>query len=80
MLLWVIKMWMSLKRGELKSKIVFLVKGHSTNVQLQHNETWRTSLSVVKVNYYGNQSGLQIREILLMMHTPTASYLLYVFY
>jgi hypothetical protein len=68
------------KRGELESKIVFLVQGHSANAQLQYNETWRTSLSVVKVNYYGNQSGLQIREILLMMHTPTASYLPYVFY
>ena len=51
-----------LKRGEFESKIVFLVKGHSTNAQLQYNETWHTDLSVVKINYYGNQSSLWIGE------------------
>jgi hypothetical protein len=44
--------------GELKSKIAYLVKGHLTNAQLQYNETWHTGLSVVKINYYGNQSRL----------------------
>jgi hypothetical protein len=35
MLLWVIKMWMSLKGGELESKIVYLVKGHQTHAQME---------------------------------------------
>jgi hypothetical protein len=58
MLLWVIKMWMSLKGGELESKVVFLVKGYPTHYQLQYDGTWGTGLSVAKINYYGNQSGL----------------------
>jgi hypothetical protein len=56
MLLWVIKIWMSLKRGELESKIVFLVNGYPTNAQLQYNGTWSTGLSVAKINHYGNQN------------------------
>jgi len=51
-------MWMSLKGGELESKVVFLVKGYPTHYQLQYDGTWGTGLSVAKINYYGNQSGL----------------------
>ena len=46
------------KRGELESKIVYLVKGHPTHAQLQYDGTWGMGLSVVKINYYGNQSAL----------------------
>jgi hypothetical protein len=40
--------------GEIETKMVYLVKGHPTNVQLQYNGTWSTGLSVAKINYYGN--------------------------
>jgi len=46
------------KSGELKSKIVYLVKGHLAHAQLQYNGTWGICMSVVKINYYGNQSAL----------------------
>ena len=40
--------------GEIKTKMVYLVKGHPTNAQLQYNGTWSTGLSIAKINYYGN--------------------------
>jgi hypothetical protein len=49
---------MSLKGGELETKIVYLVKGHPTHAQLQYDGTWATGLSIAKINYYGNQSAL----------------------
>jgi hypothetical protein len=42
--------------GEIETKIVYLVKGHSTHAQLQYDEKWGTGLSVAKINYYGNQN------------------------
>ena len=45
------------------NKIVYLVKGHPTNAQLQYNGAWITGLNVAKMNYYGNQSSLWIGEI-----------------
>ena len=44
--------------GEIKTKMVHLVKGHPTNDQLQYNGTWSTGLSIAKINYYGNEGGL----------------------
>lgn len=44
--------------GEIETKIVYLVKGHPINAQLQYNGTWHTGMSVEKIKYYGNQSGL----------------------
>ena len=41
------------KSGELKSKIVYLVKGHQTHAQLQYDGTWSMCLNVAKINYYG---------------------------
>ena len=44
--------------GDIEIKIVYLVKGHVTHAQLQYDGAWGKGLSVAKVNYYGNQSGL----------------------
>jgi hypothetical protein len=38
--------------------MVYLVKGHQTHAQLRHDGTWSADLSVAKINYYENQSGL----------------------
>jgi len=46
------------KGGDIESKIVYLVKGHPTHFQLQYDGKWGTGLSVAKINFYGNQSGL----------------------
>jgi hypothetical protein len=46
------------KSDELKSKIVYLVKGYPTHAHLQYDGIWSIGLSVVKINYYGNQSAL----------------------
>jgi hypothetical protein len=46
------------KGGDIETKIVYLVKGHPTHCQLQYDGKWGTGLSVAKINYYGNQSGL----------------------
>jgi hypothetical protein len=50
----------SQKFRDIETKIVYLVKGHPTHFQLQYDGTWGTGLSVAKINYYGNQSGLWI--------------------
>ena len=34
--------------GEIKTKIVYLVKGHPTNAQLQYNGTWSMGLKRCK--------------------------------
>jgi hypothetical protein len=44
--------------GEIETKIVSLVKGNPTHARLQYDGTWATGLSVAKISYYGNQSGL----------------------
>ena len=44
--------------GEIETIIIYLVKGHSTYFQLQYDGKWDTGMSVAKINYYGNQSGL----------------------
>ena len=46
------------KGGDIETKIVYLVKGHPTHFQLQYDGKWGTGLSVAKINYYGNESGL----------------------
>jgi hypothetical protein len=46
------------KGGDIETKIVYLVKGHPTHFQLQYDGKWAKGLSVAKINYYGNQSGL----------------------
>jgi hypothetical protein len=46
------------KRDELKSKIVFLLNGHPIRARLQYNGAWGMSLSIAKINYYGNKSSL----------------------
>jgi hypothetical protein len=45
-------------KGELETKIVYLPKGYPIHAQLQYKETWSTGLSIAKINYYENQTGL----------------------
>jgi len=42
--------------GEIKTKIVYLVKGRPTNAQLQYNGIWSMGRSIAKINYDGNPS------------------------
>ena len=44
--------------GEIETEIVYIVKGHPTHFQLQYDGKWGTGLSIAKINYYRNQSGL----------------------
>jgi hypothetical protein len=43
---------------DIETKIVWLVKGDSTQVQLKYDGIRGKSLSVAKINYYENQSAL----------------------
>jgi hypothetical protein len=49
---------LSINGGNIKTKIVCLVKGSLIHAQLQYDGTWDKGLSVAKINYYGNQSAL----------------------
>jgi hypothetical protein len=44
------------KGRDIETKIVYLVKGHSTNGYLQYNELCGMGPSFKQVNHYGNQS------------------------
>ena len=44
------------KGGNIETKIVYLVKGNSTNAHLQYNGLCGMGPSFKQVNYYGNQS------------------------
>jgi hypothetical protein len=44
--------------GEIETQMVYLVKGHPTNAQLQYYGIWGLGLSFEKIDYYGNQSSL----------------------
>ena len=46
------------KGVDIESKIVYLLKGHPTHFQLQYDGNWITGISVAKIGYYGNQTGL----------------------
>jgi len=52
MLLWVIKMWISLKRGETESKIIFLVKEHRKTATLKYDQLLGPEL--VRIEHYNH--------------------------
>jgi hypothetical protein len=52
MLLWVIKMWISLKRGETESKIIFLVKEHRKTATLKYDQLFGPEL--VRIEHYNH--------------------------
>jgi len=45
-------MWMSLKRGETESKIIFLVKGHPETATLKYDKLFGPEL--VRIEHYNH--------------------------